>query len=113
MLGRGESDTINALWPLFLGALEKFAAGKDSVLSFPGRRFEMGLSRIHGGKVKVRVEGSEGKRVTVGNADKLIKSLTKGAADFFQVSLDTSSRAEWSYRRDLNAALSNLERQTP
>ncbi|WP_143662725.1 hypothetical protein [Streptomyces sp. CB03238] len=105
ILGRSETDTIDALWSLILTYLEHFMAGEDRVLSFPERSFTLDLKRVSGGNVVVRYANQEEKRAALISEKEILKALTSGAIKFFDAALKSSPNDEWSYRRDFNTAV--------
>ncbi|MGW6965864.1 hypothetical protein ACWGET_17655 [Streptomyces zaomyceticus] len=105
LLGRENIDTIDALWSLMLSCLEAFMAGGTGVLRFPERMYVLTLKRIRPGNVLVRFDGPVEKRTAAGNEKDVLDGLLAGAVDFFAAVLESSPKDEWSYRRDLNAAL--------
>ncbi|WP_327105065.1 hypothetical protein [Nonomuraea glycinis] len=105
VLGDEESDTIDALWSLIVTDLESFLAGEDVVIRFPERRYILALERASGGRVVVRFVDGDRVRTAVGRTRSVLEALTSGAVDFFNAVLSTYPVEEWTYRRDLNAAV--------
>lgn len=105
ILGCEESDTIDALWSLIVTDLERFVAGEDVVIRFPERRYMLALKRASRGRVVVRFVDIDRVRTAVGRTRSVLEALASGAADFFNAVLSTHPVDEWTYRRDLNAAV--------
>ncbi|MFJ7126589.1 hypothetical protein [Streptomyces sp. NPDC098101] len=105
ILGRENSDTIDALWSLLLAFLEDFLEGGEGALRFPERRYVLGLKRIPGGNVVVKFEDQEERRTALGREKDVLEGLLSGAVDFFGSVLETFPKEEWSYRRDFNTAV--------
>ncbi|MFE7114038.1 hypothetical protein ACFU99_01245 [Streptomyces sp. NPDC057654] len=104
VLGRKETDTVDALWSLILTYIEGFQAGSTGVVNFPERRFTFSLTRMPRGNVLVRFTDREVKRTALGREKEVLEALTSGAVEFFNAVLNSSPKDEWSYRRDFNTA---------
>lgn len=105
ILGRDDTDTIDALWSLLLNYLEGYVGGRRGVLNFPERRFVLSLEKKGRGNVLVKFsDRDDGRAALVGEKDVLC-ALVSGAIEFFSVTIASSPRDEWSYRRDLNSAV--------
>ncbi|MFH9246528.1 hypothetical protein ACH4LK_13965 [Streptomyces lydicus] len=104
ILGRSDTDTIDALWSLLLTYIEGFMAGRSGVLNFPERRFTFSLKKMGRGEILAKFTDREEKRAAVGREKDVLEALTSGAVEFFSALLGFSPRDDWSYRRDLNTA---------
>ncbi|MFI6765427.1 hypothetical protein [Streptomyces sp. NPDC050355] len=105
ILRSSDTDTIDALWSLILTYIEGFMAGRSGVLNFPERRFTFGLKKMDRGNILVKFADREERRAALSREKDVLEALTSGAVEFFSAVLDSSPKDEWSYRRDLNAAL--------
>ncbi|WP_189545493.1 hypothetical protein [Streptomyces gelaticus] len=105
IFGRNDIDTIDALWSLILTYLEHFIAGEGGVLNFPERSFMLDLKRVSGGNVVVKFVGRDEKRTALSREKAVLGALASGAVEFFSAVLNSSPKEEWSYRRDLGAAV--------
>ncbi|MEV6398104.1 hypothetical protein AB0M39_25585 [Streptomyces sp. NPDC051907] len=94
-----------ALWSLLLTYIEGFMAGQSGELNFPERRFTFALKRVACGRILVKFADREGKRAVLSREKDVLEALASGAVEFFSAILDGSPKDEWSYRRDLNAAV--------
>ncbi|WP_328381808.1 hypothetical protein OHS81_01895 [Streptomyces sp. NBC_00400] len=104
ILGRSDTDTIDALWSLILTYIEGFMKDRSGVLNFPERGFMFSLKKMGHGDALVKFTDREDKRAAVGREKDILAALTSGAVEFFSAVLDSSPKDDWSYRRDLNTA---------